>query len=135
VQEACAGEVPQAGCVYVAPPETHLTIRAGRLFLDPGPLVCGQRPSGTVLLRSMAESLGEYAAGVVLTGMGDDGAEGLLAIRRAGGYTITEDASTAIVNGMPEVARNIGGSCVSLPLESVGIAIKQLAPCSAEVCP
>jgi two-component system chemotaxis response regulator CheB len=83
----------------------------------------------------MAEDLGDRAAGIVLTGMGDDGAEGLLAMRQAGGYTIAEDESTAVVNGMPESARGIGAACASLPLESIGAAIRRLAtPTSQEVC-
>jgi two-component system chemotaxis response regulator CheB len=133
VTEARHGEFPQPGHVYVAPSDKHLLIRGHRLALEDGPPVSGQCPSGTVLLRSMAEALGSQAVGVVLTGMGDDGAEGLLAIRRAGGYTITEDESTAVVNGMPEAARALNASCVALPLESIGTAIKQLVRVPQEV--
>lgn len=134
VSEARDGEKPCAGHVYVAPAEKHLLVCNGRFILDRGQPVGGQRPSGTLLLRSMAEDLGEHALGVVLTGMGDDGAEGLLAIRQAGGYTIAEDESTAVVNGMPEMARALGAACTSLPLESIGVAIKRLAPASQGVC-
>ncbi len=134
VREARHGELPAPGHVYVAPAEKHLLVRGNRLALENGPPESGQRPSGTVLLRSMADALGAHAVGVVLTGMGNDGAEGLLAIRRAGGYTIAEDESTAVVNGMPEAARAIGAPCISLPLESIGAAIKQLVPVSQEVC-
>ncbi|HVT28300.1 MAG TPA: chemotaxis-specific protein-glutamate methyltransferase CheB [Lacipirellulaceae bacterium] len=134
VKEAGDGEWPEPGRVYVAPADKHLTIRAGCLKLDSGPPVSGQRPSGTILLRSMAEAFGRRAVGVVLTGMGDDGAEGLLAIHRAGGFTITEDASTAVVNGMPEVARTLGASSVTLPLDSIGTAIKGVFPVQQEVC-
>jgi two-component system chemotaxis response regulator CheB len=117
----------------VAPSNKHLLVRGHRLALEDGPPVSGQCPSGTVLLGSMAEALGSHAVGVVLTGMGDDGAEGLLAIRRAGGYTITEDESTAVVNGMPEAARALDASCVALRLESIGTVIKQLMPVPQEV--
>jgi two-component system, chemotaxis family, protein-glutamate methylesterase/glutaminase len=134
VSEASNGEQPLAGHVYVAPAEKHLLIRNGRFVLDRGQPVSGQCPSGTLLLRSMAEDLGEHAAGIVLTGMGDDGAEGLLAIRQAGGYTIAEDESTAVVNGMPEIARRLGAACTSLPLESIGVAIKRLATTVQGVC-
>jgi two-component system, chemotaxis family, protein-glutamate methylesterase/glutaminase len=134
VSEARDGEQPCAGHVYVAPAEQHLIVRNGRFLVDRGQPVSGQRPSGTVLLQSMAEDLGDHAAGVVLTGMGDDGAGGLLAIRQAGGYTIAEDESTAIVNGMPEMARALGAACTSLPLESIGAAIKRLSPTSQGVC-
>jgi two-component system chemotaxis response regulator CheB len=134
VSEARDSETPCAGHVYVAPADKHLILRNGRFQLDRGEPVSGQRPSGTFLLQSMAEDLGEHAAGVVLTGMGDDGAEGLLAIRQAGGYTIAEDESTAVVNGMPEMARALGAACTSLPLESIGVAIKRLAPTSQGAC-
>src|SRR5262249_44948844 len=90
---ACDGEKPLPGRVYVAPADKHLVVRNGRLRLDRGQPVSGQRPSGTLLLQSMAEDLGQHAAGIVLTGMGDDGAAGLLAIRQAGGFTIAEDES------------------------------------------
>jgi two-component system chemotaxis response regulator CheB len=134
VKEATHGVVPMAGHVYVAPADKHLLVRGGRLALDQGPPISGQRPSGTVLLRSMADELGSRAAGVVLTGMGDDGADGLLAIRHAGGLTIAEDESTAVVNGMPAVARSLGAACVSLPLESIGKTIKNLVTTPEEVC-
>jgi len=133
VEVACDGDLPEAAHVYVAPENKHLFLRGDRLIVSDGAAVNGQRPSGDVLLRSLAEELGPQAVGVVLTGMGNDGAEGLLAIRRAGGYTIAEDESTAVVNGMPEVARRIGAACVSLPLGSIGAAIKNLMPVRQEV--
>jgi two-component system chemotaxis response regulator CheB len=134
VSEAYEGQIPEPGHVYVAPSERHLLVRGKRFALDGGPPVAGQRPSGTLLLQSMADSLGAHAAGVVLTGMGSDGAEGLLSIRQAGGYTITEDESTAVVNGMPEAARALGASCVTLPLDEIGAALKHFAPLRQEVC-
>ena len=85
------GEVPVAGKVYVAPAESHLTVRAGRIWLDPGQPVSIQRPSGTVLFESLAREFGSRAIGVLLTGMGDDGAKGLSELRAVGGYTIAED--------------------------------------------
>jgi two-component system chemotaxis response regulator CheB len=134
VQEARNGERPAAGCVYVAPADRHLLLCGQRLAVDDGAPVSGQRPSGTVLLRSMAQAVGSRAAGVVLTGMGDDGAEGLLAIRRAGGLTITEDETTAVVNGMPGAARLLDASCISLPLQSIGSVLRNAALSSQEVC-
>jgi two-component system chemotaxis response regulator CheB len=132
VKEACHGEIPRPGFVYIAPHDKHLVVRRDYLELERSEPVCGQRPSGTMLLQSMAEAMGSEAVGVVLTGMGDDGAEGLLAIRRAGGYTIAEDESTAIVDGMPGVAREIEAACTSLPLESIGPALRNLAFTTAE---
>ncbi|HVZ93739.1 MAG TPA: CheB methylesterase domain-containing protein, partial [Phycisphaerales bacterium] len=109
----------------------HLLMAAdGTIKLDRGAPVCHQRPSGTLLLRSMAEALDAGAMGIILTGMGDDGAEGLAAIRRGGGYTITEDESTAVVYGMPAVAVEIGASMERLPLPAIAPrmrAITQLA--------
>ncbi len=128
VTEAATGDIPQPGCVYVAPAKQHLLVRGNRLALDAGPPVEGHRPAGTVLLQTMAETLGPQAVGVVLTGMGEDGAAGLLAIRRAGGYTITEHESTAVVNGMPQAARDLGASCHALPLEAIGAVIQSLSP-------
>jgi two-component system chemotaxis response regulator CheB len=133
VQQAVPGETPTPGYLYVAPATKHLVVRGERLAWDEREPIHGHRPSGTALLESLAESYGSRAAGVVLTGMGDDGAEGLLAIRLAGGYTITEDESTAVVNGMPQAARTLGASCASLPLESIGAAIRNLAPARQEL--
>jgi two-component system, chemotaxis family, protein-glutamate methylesterase/glutaminase len=133
VQEAKHGEIIEAGRVYVAPADKHLLVRGSRLGIETSAAVSGQRPSGTVLLRSIAESFGTHAAGIVLTGMGDDGAEGLLAIRRAGGYTVAEDESTAVVNGMPGASRAIEAACVSLPLDSIGPAMRILIPVLEEV--
>ena len=120
------GSAPVAGTVYMAPAERHLQVKAGRLWLDSGEPISFQRPSGTVLFQSMARDLGSGALGVLLTGMGEDGAAGLLAIRRAGGYTIAEDESTAVVYGMPGAAVRIGAVCESLPLPQVGPRVLDL---------
>ena len=127
------GRIPSAGTVHLAPAERHLRLQGTRLWLDEDEPVCGQRPSGTVLLESMARSLGPGALGIVLTGMGDDGAAGLLAIRAAGGYTIAEDQSTALVYGMPAAAVDAGAVCESLPLTGIAARVLQLAPSRAEV--
>lgn len=120
------GEVPVAGKVYVAPAESHLQVRAGRIWLDSGPPVSNQRPSGTVLFESLAREFGSGAVGVLLTGMGDDGAKGLSELRAAGGYTITEDESTAVVYGMPQAAVRLGASCESLPLHEIAARVLEL---------
>ena len=127
------GELPVGGQIYVAPAEGHLRIRSRRLHIEGGDPVCGQIPSGTVLLESMARDLGAQAIGVVLTGMGEDGASGLLAIHRAGGYTIVEDQTTAVVFGMPAAALQLGGVSESLPLDSIISRICELAPTGQEV--
>lgn len=126
VVEAAAGVRPQTGRIYVAPADLHLTIRAGRLHLDDGPVVAMQRPSGSVLFESMAQEYGAAAIGVLLTGMGVDGASGLHAIRAAGGYTIAEDESTAVVYGMPGAAVAMDAACESLALPEIAPRLLQL---------
>jgi two-component system chemotaxis response regulator CheB len=74
----------------------------------------------------MASSLGERSLAVLLTGMGDDGALGLKAVRDAGGYTIVENESTAVVYGMPAVAVALGAACESLPLPEIAPRIREL---------
>ena len=122
------GDIPRPGTVYVAPGNRHLKVNGGSLRVVDGETVCGQRPSGTVLFESMARSLGPRGLGVVLTGMGEDGAGGLLALRQAGGFTIAEEKSTAVVYGMPAAAVNVGAVCVELPLGAIaGRIVRQVA--------
>ncbi len=91
------------GTITVAPDEAHLEVRPGGIIhLHQGPKLGGHRPSGTLLLRSLAASFSSQAAGVVLTGMGDDGAEGARAIEERGGLVFVEDPETAILGGMPK---------------------------------
>jgi two-component system chemotaxis response regulator CheB len=127
------GETAKAGHIYVAPADRHLKVELSRLRLDTTAEVSSQRPSGTVLLRSLARSFGASALGVLLTGMGDDGALGLKEIRDAGGYTIAEAESTAVVYGMPKVAVQLGAVCESLPLPEIGPRVLQLASRLPEV--
>lgn len=122
-QLAERGTRPRAGTVHVAPPGLHLRLGAGGR-LDPGaePRVRSV-PSGDELLRSLAAHAGADAIGVVLTGMGDDGADGLLAIRRRGGATIAQDEATSVVDGMPRVARERGAAEQVLPLGDIAAAV------------
>jgi len=122
------GCIPVAGMVHMAPADRHLRLDSGMLWLDAGVPISFQCPSGTVLFESMARDLGADALGVLLTGMGDDGASGLLAIRRAGGFTIAEDESTAVVYGMPGAAVRIEAVCESLPLPAIAPRVLELAP-------
>lgn len=121
------GETPAPGKIYLAPADRHLRIQSGCLRVDGGAPVCAQRPSGTVLFQSMARSSGSRSAGVLLTGMGEDGAEGLLELRKAGGYTIAEDESTAVVYGMPGAGARLGAACEILPLTVIAPRLLQLA--------
>jgi two-component system chemotaxis response regulator CheB len=116
---ACDYEVARAGRVYLPPADHHLRVEGGWLRCERGEPVCAQRPSATVLFRSLARSCGPAALAVLLTGMGEDGAEGLAEVRAAGGYTIAEDESTAVVWGMPGAAVRRGAACAVLPLPDV----------------
>lgn len=127
VSLAKEAERPVPGHVYVAPPDRHLLYQAGILRLDASAPVSGQRPAATMLFRSVARSLGRHGLGVLLTGMGDDGAQGLLELRQAGGYTLAEDASTAIVYGMPAAAAQLGAVEEQLPLPRIGARVNELA--------
>ncbi|HEX3726521.1 MAG TPA: chemotaxis-specific protein-glutamate methyltransferase CheB [Pirellulales bacterium] len=123
---AKGGQTPMPATVYVAPADRHLCLASGQWHLDTGPAVSSQRPSGTILFRSLARELGARALGILLTGMGEDGAAGLKELCDAGGYTIAEDESTAVVYGMPRVAVRLGAVRESLPLHDIGPRLEQL---------
>jgi two-component system chemotaxis response regulator CheB len=114
------------GTVYVAPSGLHLVIDGLTATIDDGPPVGSHRPSATILFSSMARTLGSSAVGVLLTGMGDDGAIGLRQLKEAGGFTIAEAESTAVVYGMPAAAVRIGAVCESLPIGEIGHRILEL---------
>ncbi len=104
------GMFPAPGVFHIAPAGSHLKVAPDRrLVLDPDPPSL-HRPSANELFNSMAESLGRAAIGVLLTGMGDDGAAGLLAVHRAGGTTIVQDEATSAIDGMPKAARDLGAA-------------------------
>jgi two-component system chemotaxis response regulator CheB len=134
VNIAKEGETPTPGRVYLAPADRHLRIDSGCLRVDAGDPVCAQRPSGTVLFQSMARSSGRHSVGVLLTGMGDDGAEGLLELCNAGGYTIVEHESTAVVYGMPGAAVKLGAAREALPLPAIAPKLLQLASATRGAC-
>jgi len=108
VKEAAQGDDLGPGRVLIAPGNRHLIVRRqGRHYfveLSDGPLVSRHRPSVDVLFRSVASAAGANAVGALLTGMGDDGAEGLLEMKRAGARTIAQDEATSVVFGMPKEA-------------------------------
>jgi two-component system chemotaxis response regulator CheB len=115
-----------AGRVAMAPPGRHLVVRGGRLHLSHDPERNWCRPSVDVLFESVAAEYGAGAAGCLLTGMGRDGAAGLLAIRNAGGATMSQDAASCVVFGMPREAELLGASMRVLPLGEIGAAIAAL---------
>ena len=124
---------PKPGHVYVAPPDYHLVVGDRCLKLCDGDLVCLERPSASVLLESMADDCGAGAVGVILTGMGEDGASGLARIRDAGGFTIAEDESTAVVYGMPGAAVKLDAVCETLPLDEIPSRLLQIVARPQEV--
>jgi two-component system chemotaxis response regulator CheB len=127
-------EVPLRGHVYLGMGDRHLRIGTEYLETDTADPVSLQRPSGTVLFESMARTLGRKAIGVLLTGMGDDGAKGLLKLREAGAYTIAEDESTAVVYGMPAEAVRLGAVCESLPLPAIARRLRALTIIAKATC-
>ncbi|MDI1428327.1 chemotaxis-specific protein-glutamate methyltransferase CheB [Polyangium sorediatum] len=123
VLEAKHGEPlppPGAGRILMAPPERHLVVRAGRLWLDDGPERHSCKPSVDALFESVAAEIGRTAIGCLLTGMGKDGALGLLAMKRAGSTTLVQDESTSVVFGMPREAIRLGAASRILPVGDFG---------------
>jgi two-component system chemotaxis response regulator CheB len=115
------------GRVIMAPPDVHLILRGGRLRLTTTPERHSCRPSVDVLFESLAQELGDRVAACLLTGMGRDGAAGLLAVRRAGGMTLAQDEATSVVFGMPREAILLGAAERVLPLERFAPTIAALA--------
>jgi two-component system chemotaxis response regulator CheB len=114
------------GQVIMAPPGRHLTVAGGRLHLNSDPPRHSCRPSVDVLFESLAADRGAAVLACLLTGMGRDGAAGLLAIRRAGGFTLAQDEGTSVVYGMPREAALLGAAQRVLPLEQIAPEILQL---------
>jgi two-component system chemotaxis response regulator CheB len=123
------GMVPPPATVVLAPDDHHLELIDGRFALTSGPPVDGHRPSGTVLLRSLAQ-LGSAAIGMVLSGIGRDGADGLRAMRERHAITFAQDAATSVVYGMPRAAVEDGAVQQALPVSALGYAITAAVACS-----
>ncbi len=131
VAEAVDGEPVARGHVYIAPGDRHLLlVREGgryRLRLSDGPPVQRHKPSVDVLFRSVAQAAGPNAVGVMLTGMGRDGAECMKEMREAGATNIAQDEATSVVWGMPGAAYEVGAVHALHPLEQIAARILQLA--------
>jgi two-component system, chemotaxis family, protein-glutamate methylesterase/glutaminase len=127
VREARDGDAVQPGRVLIAPGNRHLRLRrrgAGyAVEVADGPLVSRHRPSVDVLFRSVAEAAGPSAVGALLTGMGVDGAEGLLEMRTAGARTIAQDEASCVVFGMPKEAIALGAAQLIVPLADVAATV------------
>lgn len=123
VKEAANGDHVVPGTVLIAPGGYHMLLqRSGANYyvaVKDGPMVCRQKPSVEVLFNSVAEYAGANAVGAILTGMGNDGAEGLLKMRQKGAHTLAEDESTCVVFGMPKEAIAKGGAEKIVPLDQV----------------
>lgn len=127
VREARNGDSITPGLVLIAPGDYHMVVRrsGARYYVEigSGEKVSGHRPSVDVLLNSVAKIAGANAIGVILTGMGGDGAKGLLAMRNAGARTIGQDEESCVVYGMPKVAYELGAVENQLPLSKIANAI------------
>jgi two-component system chemotaxis response regulator CheB len=115
-----------AGRVAIAPPDRHLLVRERKLRLTSDPPRHSCRPSVDTLFESMAHDYGSSAVACLLTGMGRDGAAGLLALRRAGALTLAQDEASCVVYGMPREAVNLGAACRVLPLDEIGRTLSGL---------
>jgi len=115
------------GKVLMAPPDRHLVLSEGRLWLTEGPERHSCRPSVDTLFESVAREMGAECAGFLMTGMGKDGAVGLLAIRQSGGATFAQDQETSVVFGMPREAAELGAAERVLPLHQIAPTLIGLA--------
>ncbi|MYN11403.1 protein-glutamate methylesterase/protein-glutamine glutaminase [Pseudoduganella aquatica] len=129
VKEAQTGDRVAPGRALIAPGGKHMLLRrnGAQYFVEvmDGPLVNRHRPSVDVLFRSVAKCAGSNALGVIMTGMGDDGAAGLLEMRNAGAYTVAQDEASCVVYGMPKEAVKRGGVERTVTLEMIGREIVQ----------
>jgi two-component system, chemotaxis family, protein-glutamate methylesterase/glutaminase len=128
VKEAVDGDEVVPGRVLIAPGNFHMLLRSSgggyRVEVRSGPQVCYQRPSVDVMFASVSEAAGEHAVGVLLTGMGADGAQGMLKMKQAGAFTIAQDEASSVVYGMPREAFRLGAVDRVLALPDIAAAIE-----------
>jgi two-component system chemotaxis response regulator CheB len=126
VREAAEGDKPEAGLALIAPGDRHLELDAdGRVRLIDGPEVNGVRPSADVTMQSAARVFGRRAIGVVMTGMGKDGTDGLRAIKAAGGTTLAQDQKSCVIYGMPRAAVDAGVVDQVVALDQLAEAVRR----------
>lgn len=127
VREAVDGDVPRPGLALVAPGGFHMVLEGAgtgfRIKIKDGPLVCYQRPSVDVLFTSVAMVAGAKAVGVMLTGMGNDGAQGMKRMKDRGCYNIAQDEASCVIFGMPREAIRAGAVDQTLPLDRIAAAV------------
>jgi len=137
VQEARSGDLLLAGRVLICPGNRHMVARrmprGDMVVLSDGPPVNGHRPSADVLFHSVAQEFTLTSVGVIMTGMGDDGAEGLGAIKAAGGMTVAQSEDTCVVSGMPRAAILKGYANKIVPLESMSAFL--ISHCGSDRAP
>lgn len=130
IREARDGDSVVRGLALIAPGNRHTLLKrsGARYFVEvkDGPLVCRHRPSVDVLFRSAARYAGKNAVGVIMTGMGDDGARGMLEMKQSGSYNIAQDEASCVVFGMPNEAIKRGGVDKVMPLQDIPAAIMRL---------
>jgi two-component system chemotaxis response regulator CheB len=130
VKEAVDGDTVVQGRVLIAPGNRHMILERTnthyRVSIKEGPLVSRHRPSVDVLFRSAAKAAGSNAIGVILTGMGDDGAKGMLEMHQAGATTIAQDEQSCVVFGMPKSAVELGGVTTIARLDQIGSLLSQM---------
>jgi two-component system chemotaxis response regulator CheB len=130
VKEAEPGDRVRRGRFLIAPGDFHMTVkRSGGIYVvecNKNKKVCGHRPSVEVLFQSVAKYVGNNAVGVILTGMGNDGADGLVSMRETGARTIAQDESTSVVFGMPRVAFQRGGTDKLVPIHKVASEVMSM---------
>jgi two-component system, chemotaxis family, protein-glutamate methylesterase/glutaminase len=126
VKEAEAGEILAPGTVYICPGSHHMRVSpTGRVSLDDGPRILGYRPCADVTLESAAEYAGPLSLGVILTGMGNDGARGAQAMKTAGGFVLAQDEATSVIFGMNAEAIRSGAVDQIVPIEDLFSAIEK----------
>jgi len=126
VRLAQAGDRLEAGVVLVAPPNQHMELQGARIVLTDAPPRHACRPSVDALFESLAVTAAPQVVGVLLTGMGRDGAAGLLALHQAGAQTIVQDQASSVIFGMPRAAIALGAAQQTLPLEKIPEAVLRL---------
>jgi two-component system chemotaxis response regulator CheB len=126
VKEAEAGEIIVPGQLYICPGSHHMRVSpTGRVSLDDGPRIGGYRPCADLTLDSAADYAGPMSIGIILTGMGNDGAKGVQTIKNVGGHVIAQDESTAVIFGMPQEAIKTGAVDQTLPIEAIYNAVEK----------
>ena len=121
VKEAEEGDKIQPGVVFIAPHDFHMmVVSGGRIRLNKALPIKGHRPSANVLFSSVAKVYNKNSIGVVLTGMGEDGATGLVEMRKSGSKTIVQDEESSVIFGMPKVAIEMGAAEEVLPIDKIG---------------